>query len=206
MSDPQTLCDEELLRLTRAGDESAFTLLYRRHQAGIYRFALQMSADKSVADDVTQEVFLALIHDSSRFDVNRGSLSSYLYGVARNQVRRHLDRGRLQVPLDGDSGDETFPVESIVATGDPLGDLTRSENLSALRQAILTLPLHYREVVALCDLEELSYEEAAGCIGCAVGTIRSRLHRAHSLLVQKLREGKEMVSAGNPGSVTRSVL
>src|SRR5262245_48537654 len=203
MSDPQTLGDEELLRLTRAGDESAFTLLYRRHQSPVFRFALQMSGDPNIADDVTQEVFLALMRESFQFDPKRGSLASYLYGVARNQVRRHLDRGRLQVPLDEDSDDDAFPLESMVAIGDPLGDLTVRENLSALRQAILTLPLHYREVVALCDLEELSYEEAARSIGCAVGTIRSRLHRAHALLVQKLREGKETIPIESRRSTMR---
>ena len=196
MTDPQMLGDEELLRLTRAGDEHAFTVLYRRHQGPVYRFALQMSGSESVADDITQEVFLALMREFSRFDSSRGSLAPYLYGVARNQVRRHMERGKFQVPIH-DDGDAS--LEPITAPGDPLGDLTLREGLSALRQAILTLPLHYREVVALCDLEEMSYEEAARSIGCAVGTIRSRLHRAHALLIQKLRDAKE-----TPSGVSRN--
>jgi len=198
MIDPQTLGDEELMRLTRAGDEHAFTVLYRRHQGPVYRFALQMSGSESVADDVTQEVFLALMREFFRFDSSRGSLAPYLYGVARNQVRRHLERGKFQVPLDGD---EASSFEPIIAPGGPLEDLTLLEGLSALRQAILTLPLHYREVVALCDLEEMSYEEAARSIGCAVGTIRSRLHRAHALLVQKLREANETSSGVRSNSM-----
>lgn len=190
MTDPQTLGDEELLRLTRAGDEHAFTVLYRRHQGPVYRFALQMSGSESVADDVTQEVFLALMREISGYDSSRGSLAPYLYGVARNQVRRLLERGKFQVPLD-DHEDKSPSFEPIIAPGDPLEDLTHREGLSALRQAILTLPLHYREVVALCDLEEMSYDDAARTIGCAIGTIRSRLHRAHALLIQKLREANE---------------
>jgi RNA polymerase sigma-70 factor (ECF subfamily) len=192
MTDPQTLGDEDLMRLTRAGDEHAFTALYRRHQGPVYRFALQVSGSESVADDVTQEVFLALMREFTQFDSSRGSLASYLYGVARNQVRRHLERGKFQVPFDADNDEASF--EPITAPGDPLGDLTLREGLSALRQAILSLPLHYREVVALCDLEEMSYEEAARSIGCAVGTIRSRLHRAHALLIQKLRDANETSS------------
>ena len=78
--------DEELLRLTLAGDEQSFTALYRRRQAGIFRFALQMCGSESVAEDVVQEVFMALIREGQRFDPSRGTLSSYLYGVARNQV------------------------------------------------------------------------------------------------------------------------
>ena len=201
MIDPQTLGDEELLRLTRAGDEHAFTVLYRRHQGPVYRFALQMSGSESVADDVTQEVFLALMGEFFRFDSSRGSLAPYLFGVARNQVRRHLERGKFQVTLDEDSDEAS--CEPITAPGDPLGDLTLREGLSALRQAILTLPLHYREVVALCDLEEMSYEEAARTLGCAVGTIRSRLHRAHALLVQKLREGDESLFRASRNNIAR---
>jgi RNA polymerase sigma-70 factor, ECF subfamily len=192
MTDPQTLGDEELLRLTQAGDEHAFTVLYRRHQGPVYRFALQVSGSESVADDVTQEVFLALMREFTQFDSSQGSLAPYLYGVARNQVRRHLERGKSQVPLDEDSDEASFQL--MIAPADPLGDLTRQEGLSALRQAVLTLPLHYREVVALCDLEEMSYEDAARSIGCAVGTIRSRLHRAHALLIQKLRDANETSS------------
>jgi RNA polymerase sigma-70 factor (ECF subfamily) len=199
MTDSQTLGDEDLMRLTRAGDEHAFTMLYRRHQGPVYRFALQVSGSESVADDVTQEVFLALMREFTRFDSSRGSLASYLYGVARNQVRRHLERGKFHVPLDEDSDEASF--EPATAAGDPLGDLTLREGLSALQRAILTLPLHYREVVALCDLEEMSYEEAARSIGCAVGTIRSRRHRAHALLIQRLRDANETSSGVSRNSM-----
>src|SRR5262249_6661323 len=76
--------------------------------------------------------------------------------------------------------------EALVTPADPLGDLTRTEMIEAVRSAILALPTHYREVVILCELHEMSYGEAAEVIGCAVGTIRSRLHRARALLVEKL--------------------
>ena len=62
------------------------------------------------------------------------------------------------------------------------------ENVTRVRQAIGTLPENYREVVVLCELEEMSYEEAAAALGCPVGTVRSRLHRARAILVEKLRE------------------
>jgi RNA polymerase sigma-70 factor (ECF subfamily) len=122
-------------------------------------------------------------------------------GLTHREVRLHPISTawraiKFQVPIHDDGG---ASLEPITAPGDPLGDLTLREGLSALRQAILTLPLHYREVVALCDLEEMSYEEAARSIGCAVGTIRSRLHRAHALLIQKLRDAKE-----TPSGVSRN--
>lgn len=186
------LSDEELLARTAAGDADAFAALYRRRQAGIYRFALQMCGSEGIAEDVTQEVFMTLVRESQLFDPARGTLSAYLYGVARNQVLRRLEKERHFVALpdetteDGNApaGGAAYPVSS----DDPLAELTRSELIETVRGAVLTLPAHYREVVVLCELHEMSYAEAAEALGCAVGTVRSRLHRARSLLVERLRE------------------
>jgi RNA polymerase sigma-70 factor (ECF subfamily) len=70
---------------------------------------------------------------------------------------------------------------------DALSGLTQNERIESLRKAVLTLPPAYREVVVLCDLNELEYAEAADVLGCAIGTIRSRLHRARTLLIEKMR-------------------
>jgi RNA polymerase sigma-70 factor (ECF subfamily) len=184
----QTASDEDLYRRMLAGDEDAFAALYRRHQGNIYRFALQMSGSEAVAEDVTQEVFLAVIREAINFDESRGSLAGYLYGIARNQVLRRFKRDSPYVAIADDAEDgEVGPADWPVAGGDPLGDLTRSEEIESVRQAIVALPAHYREVVVLCDLHEMSYAEAAEVLGCAVGTVRSRLHRARALLVEKLR-------------------
>ena len=81
---------------------------------------------------------------------------------------------------------------------DPLGDLTRAESIEALREAVLTLPVRYREAVVLCDLQEMTYADAAAAIGCAVGTVRSRLHRGRALLAVKLAASARTV-AGDSG-------
>ena len=185
--------DEDLLRLVRAGSEDAFTELYRRRQAGVFRFALHMSGSRAVAEDITQEVFIALMRNSDAYDSSRGSLAAYLYGIARNLVLRRLERDRLFVPIN-DAADEDEAAAQLVAPGDPLGDLTRSETVEAVRAAVLALPAHYREVIVLCELHEMSYAEAAQVIGCAVGTVRSRLHRGRALLVEKLRAADDRAS------------
>jgi RNA polymerase sigma-70 factor (ECF subfamily) len=194
-----TPSDDELLRLMTAGDESAFVALYRRRQAGIYRFALQMSGSETIAEDVTQEVFMVLMSEAKNFDPAKGTLAGYLYGVARNQVLRALGRDRSFVPINEGHGEEEGEAahEKLVAQDDPLGDLTRAEVIDSVRQAVMALPAHYREVVVLCDLHEMSYAEAAEVLGCAVGTIRSRLHRARSLLIEKLRATKEPGTASS---------
>ncbi len=182
------LSDEELLRLTAAGDENAFTTLYRRRQGAIYRFALQMSGCPAVAEDVTQEVFIRMICDPHNYNESRGTVAAYLYGIARNQVLRRLRREQNHMQIDDE---ETAVVpESLIAASDPLGDLTRSEAIESLRQAVLALPEHYREAVILCDLHEMSYQESASALGCSVGTIRSRLHRGRALLAEKLRSSR----------------
>ncbi len=78
--------DDDLLQRMMAGDEEAFLALYRRRQARIYRFALQMSGNPAIAEDVTQEVFMTLIREPQRYDPSRGRLSAFLYGIARNRV------------------------------------------------------------------------------------------------------------------------
>jgi len=175
--------DDDLVRRFRAGDEDAFLALYRRWQGPLYRFALRMGGVAGLAEDVTQEVFMALLRHPDRYDSARGPVSAYLYGIARHQVLRRLDRDRSQVPLPDDDGS---PILELAAAG-PLADLQRRENVEAVRRAVLSLPLHYREVVVFCDLQSLSYEEAARTLGCPVGTVRSRLHRARELLLEKLK-------------------
>jgi RNA polymerase sigma-70 factor (ECF subfamily) len=184
----ETDSDETLLRLTMAGNEEAFTRLYRRLRGVVFRFARQMSGSANVAEDVTQEVFLILLRKAELYDPNRGALSTYLVRITRNEILRRLGRDRALVSLDEDEWEEDLsPDENLIVKSDPLGNLVRNEEIESVRQAVLALPLHYREVVVLCDLEEMSYTEAAALLGCAVGTVRSRLHRARALLKERLR-------------------
>ena len=180
-----TTSDDDLLRRSAAGDEDAFVALYRRRQAGIFRFALHMSGNASIAEEVAQEVFLTVIREGSRFEPARGSAVAYLFGVARNQVLKHLERDRPYVSIDDE---ESGTVQAPVATGScPLGDLTRAEAIDLVRQAVLSLPPGYREAVVLCDLEEMSYTDAAVALNVPVGTVRSRLSRGRALLLDKMK-------------------
>jgi RNA polymerase sigma-70 factor (ECF subfamily) len=188
--------DDDLLRRIAAGDADAFSEFYEQWQARIYRFALHMSGSHSMAEDISQETFMNLISAAKNFDPTLGAASSYLFGIARNQVRRRFDQDRHLVPLaatdlessNGDlshrrNGNHSSPSSNVIVA--PI-DFSRKEALESIRHALVTLPAHYREVVALCDLQEMSYEQAAATLDCAVGTVRSRLHRARALLAAKL--------------------
>jgi RNA polymerase sigma-70 factor (ECF subfamily) len=186
--DPNTIDsragDIDLMRRTAAGDRDAFATLYRTHHATVYRFARLMTGSTTIAEDIVQEVFLALMRDASRYDPSRASLTTYLYGSARHHTRRRLLRDRVLVRLD-DQTDLCLPTASATAAE----DLIRERDVQHLRRAIVRLPARYREVIVLCDLQDVSYADAAQALGCAIGTVRSRLHRARHLLAEKLQRG-----------------
>jgi RNA polymerase sigma-70 factor, ECF subfamily len=179
------LSDVELLELMKAGKEEGLSALYRRQSRAVHRFAFQMCGSQALADDVTQEVFLALIRQGNNYDPAKGTLHAFLLGVARNHVLRRLRRERSYVSIEENAAEQKAGADG------PLDEFSRSETVESVRSAILTLPERYREVVVLCDLEELSYQEAAAVLGCAIGTVRSRLHRARALLIGKLRPSTE---------------
>ncbi|HZJ30991.1 MAG TPA: RNA polymerase sigma factor [Vicinamibacterales bacterium] len=178
--------DRELVERTAAGDREAFAALYRRHQGAVYRFARLMTGSTPAAEDVVQEVFLILMKDAAKYDAARAALTTYLFGVTRRVTRRRLLRERRLVAVDLGRGVARWGVTADVGEA-----LERTDALQQLRHAILSLPSRYREVVILCDLEGVTYDTAAALIGCALGTIRSRLHRARQMLATKLRRSEE---------------
>jgi len=182
--------DRDLLRRIANRDEGAFLTFYRRHQGLVYRFALQMSGKAEHAEEVTQDVFMQVMGSAKQYDAGRGSVAAFLIGIARNLVLRSLERDRPYVVLEDPDGENTWRM---VSEQDALDDLTRQERIESLRKAVLALPPAYREVVVLCDLQEMDYAEAADVLGCAMGTIRSRLHRARALLMEKMRANERVV-------------
>ena len=200
---PDNSSDIELLQAMRAGDEEALEALYRRRQPSIYRFALQMCGSQELAEDITQEVFMVLMREAHTFDPIRGSLSAFLMGIARHHVLRRLRRERFYVSMDEAPDNCTLSSQVFVSTVGPLDEMSRTEAIEAVRRAVLALPERYREVVVLCDLQEMSYGETAEILGCAIGTVRSRLHRARALLIEKLRPAREEQAASATVKSTR---
>ena len=187
-----------LLKRAVRGDEQAFLVLYQRHQSTLYRYALRMTGSPWAAEEVVQEVFLLLIREPQKFQPERGELGAFLFGVTRNCVMKHLERLPREASLDAINANGTVWREP----EDPLTPMMvaeKKERMEQVREAVLALPAEFREAVVLCELEELSYEEAARVCGCPIGTIRSRLHRGRALLLAKLellRDAPRRASAG----------
>lgn len=196
--------DDDLLAGVAAGDRAAFSALFRRRQADVYRFAVHMTGQPAAAEDVTQEVFMTVMRDAARYERGRSTVIAWLCGIARNHARRRLERDRRLVAFNVD--EDEAPIEIGAHEQDPLGDLTKAEGIDALRRAVASLPLRYREAVVACDLHEMSYADAAEVLGCAIGTVRSRLHRGRALLASKLgaktaTDGPARDSGAQPGPV-----
>lgn len=202
MVEPNETRDVELLRRLAAGNHDAFLEFYRRHQGGLYRYAMHMSGSPQSAADVVQETFLTLIRHAGKFEEEKGTPAAFVFGIARNHLRKLHEREGRYVPLSDElsqglsSGPQSHTNgngHSPLAVSQPetiLEGLERSQIVEMLRVAILTLPDHYREPVTLCDLEGKSYSEAAALLECPVGTVRSRLNRARSILLDKLRPAR----------------
>lgn len=195
---PENRSDTELLELSLGGDETAFRLLYERLKGPTFRYAFYMTGSRPGAEEVLQEVFMVLLKQGDRYKPAQGDLPGFVFGIARNLVRRFRKRQRLSEELPGDE------VLDKISCGQPRTELTSQlmcdQGIKKIRSAIATLPDHYRQVIVMCDLCELTYAEAASRLECAVGTVRSRLSRAHALLAQKLKRTKnpqpDMPAAG----------
>jgi RNA polymerase sigma-70 factor (ECF subfamily) len=171
--------DEELIAAVAAGDREAFGALYRRRRPDVYRFALHMTGAPAAAEDVAQDVFLAVIQEARRYSPARAAVLPWLLGIARNLARRRLAERRHEALPDG-RGEPAVHA-------DPADGLARTRQALALRRALDALPVVYREAVVLCDLQELTYQDAAEVADCAIGTVRSRLHRGRQMLAATMR-------------------
>lgn len=187
MGEPERKPDRVLVERFHAGDREAFTALYRAHFPSVYRFALYMTGDRIRAGEIAQDVFVWLVHHPGDFDAERGDLGAFLGGVARKLLLRQQRSERRWLPFD----EVAAAPEGQNARDDFVSGLEREQEAAQLRKAIAALPERYREAVVLCDLQARSYDEAAAMLGCATGTVRSRLHRARELLVRKFRVKKE---------------
>lgn len=197
------LTDSKLVRLMLGGDKEAFAELYGRRHGDVYRFALHMSGAADLAEDVTQEVFMLLMREGSSYDESRGSVNAFLLGIARNYVLRRLKQERSFVLMgELDRGDDA-PKIDMASASDQLDVLARAEEIRSVQRAILSLPAHYREALVLCELQDMSYAEAASVLGCAIGTVRSRLNRARTMLIEKLGPAREETPSAERLKATR---
>jgi RNA polymerase sigma-70 factor (ECF subfamily) len=194
-----TRSDVELVQRAAAGDRAAFAAIYERHRTVVYRFARLMSGSDATAEDVTQEVFVTLMHTIPTYEPQRAGLLTYLYGVARNVTRNRLRRDRRFVALE-------TAASASAPTDDPHDAASRAQERELLRRAILSLPSRYREAIILSDVHGLTYAETARVLHVPVGTVRSRLSRGRQMLAARLGAATAPVHASAVPRIERCVV
>ena len=177
--------DAEYVAQLVAGNGGALRPLYERHGRALLRFSAAMCRSRQSAEDMVHDTFVELMREPANFDPAQGSVFAYLCGVLRHRISHHWRQQKRWVALDEDAPAQIHDACIQDGTG-PVEEIARSELTAAFRRAMLELPLPHREVIALCDLEELPYTTVASILDCPVGTVRSRLHRARALLTIRL--------------------
>ena len=172
--------DSERMARLAAGDTGALRELYEKHGRALLRFSSAMCRSRQAAEDLVHDTFVALLRGPNLFDPAQGSVFGYLCGVLRHRVSRHFRQQKRWVELPDEHAARADQHPH------PADEIARSEASAEFRRALLELPLQHREVIALCDLEELPYHVVAAILDCPIGTVRSRLHRARALLTLRL--------------------
>ena len=192
---PERTKDELLLERAGAGDQAAFLLLYERYRGPIFRFAYRLVGSVEVAEDITHDCFLSLIRKSGNFDPARASLRTYLYAAARNLAMKYFrDSGR-ETAIDDLSEAPAAPKRE-----EPLEQVLDAELVAKVKAAVSDLPPLQREALVLFEYEGLPMNEIAGIVGCDVGAVKGRLHRARerlrNSLAPYLNSRQEIVTLG----------
>jgi RNA polymerase sigma-70 factor (ECF subfamily) len=187
--------EQELISKSRAGDVEAFNSLVERYERLVYNVVLRMMGDSAAAEDVTQDAFLSAYRAIGKF--RGGSFKAWLLRIATNCCR---DRFRAA------QRSRALSLDALMLEAEPpfLADGSESPEEYALRrelgrtlgEGLRTLPEDQRLVVILCDIQELSYEEAAEAAGCSLGTVKSRLNRGRTRLRDYMLQRRELLPGG----------
>lgn len=153
---------------------------FAQHHEAVFRFAYRLTGQPDVAEDLTQECFLALIRAPERYDAGRGSMKVYLFAIVRNlALKQYRDHRQQQNEL------QTEESAADLLSVDPRGAM---ETSAAVAAAVAGLPVLQQEALILFEYEGVTLEEIAQIVGADVGTVKSRLHRARERLRRELAE------------------
>lgn len=181
--------DPQLLERCKAGDASAFEEILRRYQGMVYNLIYRMVGQRAEAEDLFQDVFLRVYQRIGEFE-QRSSLGTWIYRITVNRVLDYRRAAR-KFPILGsnpghDAEDNPGPIRADSASG-PVAEVEAVERHAAVHRALLELEEELRTAILLRDIQGRSYAEIAEILDCPIGTVRSRIHRARTILKEKLR-------------------
>lgn len=179
--------DEQIVDRILAGETLLFEVLMRRHNQRIYRAIRSVLHDDSECEDVMQETYVRAYEHLAQFE-GRAKFSTWLTRIAVNEaIKRSIARGKLD-PLDLEdfAGEGSLMPAPHADSHTPENNVARSELAALLEESILALPVAYRTVLMLRDIEEMSTAETAQILALTDTNVKVRLHRAHELLRSEL--------------------
>ncbi|MCW8130686.1 MAG: sigma-70 family RNA polymerase sigma factor [Planctomycetota bacterium] len=191
--------DPELMREFRDGDETAFDKLVKRHQVGLLNFFYRLVWDHSLAEDLTQEVFMRLYTHKNEYEP-QAKFTTYLYRIGRNcwiDYLRRTKSERKNVSLDAETPGGSALAETVpLRTEDPQETARKEELADTLVEAIDELPEDHKLVFILSEVQGMKYHEIGETLGIPVGTVKSRMFHAVKRLKDSL--ARSMKGATGP--------
>ena len=176
-----TMSDEELMAQVRSGVGEMLGLLFERYQAPLFNFYLRLTGDRTISEDLVQEVFFRMLKYRQTYRTET-PFRAWMYQIARNARVDHLRRKRSETSWEPEMSPAVFPVDTA----------QQSQEAALLHRALMRLPEDKREVLVLSRFQDLRYEEIAQLLGCETGTVKTRVHRA----LQELREVFQQLQGG----------
>ena len=185
--------DSELLSRVIDGDLAAFDVVVDRYKGRLLNFVFRFIGDKEVAEDIVQETFLRAYRKRTYYEAI-ANFSTWLFTIAGNLAKTELRQRKRWRLLSLDWNDETQTGFDIADESYRPDRVTESELIQrSIQRAIDSLPLNYKQVVILRDIDGMSYQDIAKIVGCPVGTVKSRVNRGRLRLQKKLKaEGKDI--------------
>jgi len=182
----ENISDKDLFAKVAADDEQAFALFVERYKSRLYNFIVRIISEKETAEDILQDTFLRVYNQRKNYSPDF-ALSTWVYTIALNLVRSELRKRKLRKYLSLDFLKEESDVELADNVNPEPGRLK-----PLMDKAIAALPEEYRTAFILCDIDRLPYNEIAEIMRVPVGTVKSRINRARSMLREKLLPYKEL--------------
>ncbi len=160
------------------GSVEAFETLFERHRGSVYRFARSVLADPSAAEEVLQDVFLAIVRSAKRYEP-KGLFKAYLMRITRNTCLTRLEGERLRREMAAQFGRMEEPQTAAADRGD-------DDRLAAVRRALRRLPDRQREAVMLHAFEQMTYQQIADVLDTPINTVKTLIHRGRAALAERL--------------------
>mgnify|MGYP003978871527 CR=1 FL=1 len=192
--DPSRASDEAVFEQVKRDEFSAFDVIVSRYKGRLYNCVYRMVHSSEMAEDLVQETFLRVFNNRHRYQAT-SNFSTWIYTIAlnlaRSELRKRKRRQFFSINSSTSKNNDERTNEGIDLPDhsfSPEEDLAHSEMGRSIQKAIDQLPVKYRTVIVLRDIQELSYEQISDILECPTGTVKSRVNRARLRLQEMLRQ------------------